>query len=77
MCFSACLWANLTRVVYAAHTEDRARFGIVCIPISCSQMGELSESDMNLLGDVLRDESLQLFSDWQTARAATLKQPKL
>lgn len=75
MCLSACLWADLTRIVYAARNEDSARFGIDCIPISCSQMRELSKRDLKIVGDVLREESLRLFSDWQSAAVTSLKKP--
>lgn len=77
MCFSACLWSHLSRIVYAACSEDGERFGIVSIPISCSHMCRLSRSDVKIIGDVLRDESVKLFAAWQAARSATLKEPHL
>lgn len=77
MCFSACLWANLSRIVYAARNEDGERFGIVCIPISCSRIPGLSGSDVKILGDVLREESVRLFTTWQAAQAGAVKEPRL
>jgi tRNA(Arg) A34 adenosine deaminase TadA len=67
MCFSACLWSKLSRIVYAARIEDGERFGIISIPIPCSRMRQLSHSDVEIVGDVLRDESLMLFTMWSTA----------
>lgn len=64
MCFSACLWAKLGRIVYACRIEDAARFGIWQIPISSSQMRQLGRSDVKLDGGVLREESLKLFEAW-------------
>ena len=67
MCFSACLWSKLSRVVYAARVVDGERFGIASIPLSCGRIQQLSHSDVKISGDVLRDESVTLFAAWQAA----------
>lgn len=64
MCFTACLWANVERIVYACRIEDAEKFKIRQIPISSSQMKQMSQSHIALVGDVLRDESLELFRAW-------------
>ncbi len=64
MCLSACLWANIGRVVYACSIADAAQFGIRQIPITSDQMKQLSRSKIELTGGVLRDESLELFLAW-------------
>jgi guanine deaminase len=64
MCFTACLWANLGRIVYACRIEDAERFGIRQIPISTTQMKQLGQSEIELVGDFLREESLKLFETW-------------
>jgi len=61
MCFTACLWAKLGRIVYACRIEDAEKAGIWQIPISSSRMKQLGESGVQLVGDVLREESLKLF----------------
>ena len=73
MCFSACLWSKLSRIVYAARIEDGERFGIISIPIPCSRMRQLSHSDVEIVGDVLRDESVMLFATWSAANDGALK----
>lgn len=64
MCFSACLWSNIGRIVYACCIADAARFGIRQIPITSEQMKQLSRSKIELTGGLLRDESLELFLAW-------------
>lgn len=64
MCFAACLWANIGRIVYACRIEDAVKAGIRQISVSASRMKQLSQSDVVLTGDVLRNESLKLFDVW-------------
>ena len=67
MCFSACVWSKMARIVYAARNEDSAAFAIDCIPISSLQMKQLSNKRVEIVGDLLRDESLKLFTTWSAA----------
>jgi len=64
MCMTACLWAKVGRIVYACRIEDAEKFGIWQIPISSGRMKQLAHSSVELIGDVLRDESLELFAAW-------------
>ena len=64
MCFTACVWARVSKIVYAARIEDAARAGIRQIPITSDQMRHLSRSEMHLVADVLRNESLEVFKAW-------------
>ena len=68
MCFTACLWAKLGRIVYACRIEDAEKAGIWQIPISSSRMKQLGESGVQLVGDVLREESLKLFEAWSRGK---------
>lgn len=69
MCFSACLWANVGRIVYACSIADAAGFGIRQIPITSGRMRQLSQSKIDVAGGLLRDESLELFTAWVGGRA--------
>ena len=69
MCFAACLWAKLGRIVYACRIEDAERFGIGQIPILSAQMKQWARSGVELVGDVLRDESQKLFEAWSRDKA--------
>jgi len=68
MCFSACLWAKIGRIVYACRIEDAEKAGIRQIPISSSRMKQLGESSVQLVGDALREESLKLFEAWSRGK---------
>jgi len=63
MCFSACFWAHLDRVVFASRIEDAERFGIRQMPITSATMKQLSRASIEVIGDVLRGESVELFKD--------------
>ena len=66
--FTACLWAKIGRIVYACRIEDAEKAGIRQIPISSSRMKQLGESGVQLVGDVLREESLKLFEAWSRGK---------
>jgi guanine deaminase len=65
MCFTACVWARLGRIVYACRIEDAERTGIRQVPISSARMNQLAQSGVEVVGDVLREESLKLFEAWR------------
>ena len=65
MCFTACVWAKVGRIVYACRIEDAERVGIRQVPISSARMNQLGQSDVEVIGDVLREESLKLFEAWR------------
>ncbi len=68
MCFAACAWARIGRIVYACRIEDAAKAGIRQIPILSSRMRELGYREVELMGDLLRDESLKLFEAWSRGK---------
>jgi tRNA(Arg) A34 adenosine deaminase TadA len=65
MCFTACVWAQVGRIVYACRIEDAERAGIRQVPISSVRMNQLGQSGVELVGDVLREDSLVLFEAWR------------
>lgn len=76
MCFSACLWASIRRIVYACSIADAARVGIRQIPITSSQMKRLSHGTIEVAGGLLRDESLELFTTWSRGGRRPRSKPK-
>jgi len=64
MCFSACHWANLDRIVYGASIADAARCGFRELSISNEQMKRLGRSGVGIKAGLLRDEALELFAEW-------------
>ena len=65
MCFSACHWANLDRIVYGTSIADAADCGFRELSISNDQMKSIGGSGIRITGGVLRDESLELFKTWK------------
>lgn len=64
MCFSACFWAKIPRVVYASRIEDAERAGIRQLPIEAARMKEMSRAAMDLTADVLREDGVELLTAW-------------
>jgi tRNA(Arg) A34 adenosine deaminase TadA len=65
MCFTACVWAKVGKIVYACRIEDAERAGIRQVPIPSVRMNQLGQSGVVVVGDVLREDSLKLFDAWR------------
>jgi guanine deaminase len=64
MCFSACHWGRLDRIVYGASIADALACGFRELPISNDEMKRLGRSPVQIEGGFLRHEALELFSEW-------------
>ena len=73
MCFTACVWAKVGRIVYACRIEDADKTGIRQVPISSARMNQLSQGGVEIVEDILRDESLKLFEAWRQGGARPVK----
>ncbi len=62
MCFTACHNAKISSIVYGASLKDSPNAGRRGRMISSSQMKELLDSPIRLIGGFLRDEAMQLFN---------------
>ena len=65
MCFTACVWAKVNRIVYACRIEDAERTGIRQVPITSGRMNQLGHCGVEIVEDLLREESLKLFEAWR------------
>jgi tRNA(Arg) A34 adenosine deaminase TadA len=65
MCFAAIHWARISRIVYGARIEDAREIGFHELEISNQAMKEIGQSPIELVGDVLRDEAVELFRYWR------------
>ena len=65
MCFSACHWARIARIVYGARIGDARRFGFHELGISNRRMKALGGSPVTVVGGVLRAAVLDLFETWR------------
>lgn len=64
MCFSACHWARLDRIVYGAAIGDAAEAGFNEMSISNAEMKRRGESPVELISGVRREECVGLFETW-------------
>jgi tRNA(Arg) A34 adenosine deaminase TadA len=64
MCFSACHWARIGRIVYGARIADAAEFGFHELPITTDRMKQMGHSAVELVPDCLREEARALFREW-------------
>lgn len=64
MCFSACHWARLARIVYGASIEDARNAGFNELAMSNEQMKRIGGSGISIVGGILRNENAQLFAHW-------------
>jgi tRNA(Arg) A34 adenosine deaminase TadA len=67
MCFAACHWAHVQRIVYGASIADSQSLGFGELRIDNATMRRLSHSRVELAGGVLRDECLAIFTAWKNA----------
>ncbi len=61
MCFSAIHWAKISKIVYGTSISDAENVGFNELHISNDTMKELGNSPVEIVGDFLKNESLELF----------------
>jgi len=61
MCFAACHWARLSKIIYGANIQDAQQSGFHELTIPAKRMKELGGSPVEVVGDFLRDEAVALF----------------
>lgn len=70
MCFSACHWAAVDRIVYGARIPDALRAGFRELTIQAEDMARLGGSAVEVQGGVLAAECAALFDEWRRAGKA-------
>ncbi|TRZ94276.1 nucleoside deaminase [bacterium] len=70
MCFSACHWAKVSRIVFGAGIKDARDFGFNELAISCLKMKQLGSSRIKVCAGVLAEENRKLFSLWQAGSSS-------
>ena len=68
MCFSACHWAKIGRIVYGAKISDAKSIGFNELSISNAEMKRLGGSRIKVEGNFMRRENLELFKSWKKRR---------
>lgn len=64
MCFSACHWARIPKIVYGTSIDDAKKLGFSELTISNREMKQFGASPIEIVSDCLRDENLALFEFW-------------
>jgi len=65
MCFSACHWAKISRIVYGASISDAKEAGFSELTISDEEMKLRGNSPVRLEGGLLDKEGARLFKLWE------------
>jgi len=66
MCFTACHWAKISRIVYGARIEDSKAFGFSELCISIKVLKEMGKSRIEIVSDILRQKNIELFEYWES-----------
>ena len=64
MCFSACHWSGISKIVYGCRISDAKKSGFNELVISAVKMKRLGKAGIKLAGDCMRKENLELFKSW-------------
>ncbi len=64
LCFSACHWAGISKIVYGARIEDALRAGFSELTISNETMKQLGRSHIKLVEGCMETENIELFRIW-------------
>lgn len=65
MCFSACHWARISRIVYGASIKDAANFGFNELAVSNFTLKKIGKSVIKITSGLLLKEIVELFKFWQ------------
>jgi tRNA(Arg) A34 adenosine deaminase TadA len=67
MCFAACWWARVPRIVYGSPIAAAAAAGLNELRVSVDALNRAGGKKMVLRGGVLRRECASLFAEWKRA----------
>jgi tRNA(Arg) A34 adenosine deaminase TadA len=65
MCFGACVLANISRIVFSARMGDGVIPGFSMLVISNNELKKTGKADIEVTGNCLRAEGVELFKLWR------------
>lgn len=65
MCFAACHWARISRIVFGCAIKDAKRYGFNELPVSNLELRKLAKNKIRITPAVLVRENIKLFDSWQ------------
>lgn len=67
MCFAACHWARIGRIVYGTTIDDARAVGFNELSVSNADMKRLGKSPVQISPEFMREECRELFERWKRA----------
>jgi tRNA(Arg) A34 adenosine deaminase TadA len=67
MCFAACHWARVSRVVFGARIADARAAGFSEMPVANERLKALAGSGVEIVAALLRPEAAAVFDEWAAA----------
>ena len=65
MCFSACHWARISRIVFGCSIKDARSFGFNEMALSNLKLKQLIKSKIKIVSKIAVKENIELFEFWQ------------
>jgi tRNA(Arg) A34 adenosine deaminase TadA len=65
MCFAACHWARISRIVFGCAIKDAKKYGFNELKISNLKLKKLAKNKIKLTPAVLIKENIELFEFWK------------
>jgi len=66
MCFSACHWAKVSRIVFGCAIKDAKKFGFNEMMVTNLKLKKLIKSKIKITAKVAVNENIALFKFWQS-----------
>jgi len=64
MCFSACHWAKISKIIYGAKIADAKKYGFNELPISNTTMKSKGKSPIKITKNFMREENIKIFKEF-------------
>ncbi len=64
MCFSACHWAGIPKIVYGTGIKDAEKYGFNELEISNNRLKSMANLRLEIIGGVMHKANLGLFEFW-------------
>jgi len=65
MCFSACHWARISKIICGTRIQDARAIGFNELAIPSRKMAVSGKSPVRIVGNFMRRENLALFKTWR------------
>jgi len=65
MCFAACHWSKISRIVFGCAIKDAKNYGFNELQISNSKLKQLAKNKIRITPAILVKENIELFDFWK------------